>query len=129
MLNEIFNQQVHRQAELLKWGLWELKANGYDTDNYENGIFLIVYRALNMCGDYIMYGYTSANINLAEQQLCAAVQYINDMDLSYSVHNLRQNPTLDHLQRAFVAFNNAFFKHQTQSATKKYFEKQHRNWL
>ncbi len=123
MLNEIFNQQVHWRAELLKFGLCGLKANGYDTDNYENGIFLIVYRALNMCGNYIMYGYTSANINLAEQQLCAAVQYIDDIDLTHSVRNLLQNPTLDHLQRAFVAFDNAFRKHQIQNTTKKYFEK------
>lgn len=129
MLNEIFSQQVHRQAELLKWGLWGLKANGYDTDNYENDIFLIGYRALNVCGNYIMYGYTGANIDLAERQLCTAVQYIDDMDLTHSVHNLRQNPTLDHLQRAFVAFESAFRKHQIQNTTKKYFEKSLRNWL
>ncbi len=76
-----------------------------------------------------MYGYTGANIDLAEWQLCTAVQYIDDMDLTHSVHNLRQNPTPDHLQHVFVAFNNAFCKHQKQSATKKYFEKQLRNWL
>lgn len=123
MLNEIFNQQVHRQAELLKLCLWGLKANGYDTDNYENGIFLIGDRALNVCGSYIMYGYTGANIDLAERHLCTAVQYIDDMDLTHSVHNLRQNPTPDHLQRAFVAFDNAFRKHQIQNTTKTYFEK------
>ncbi len=129
MLNEFFNQQVHNQAELLKWGLWGLKANGYDTDNYENGIFLIGYRALNVCGNYIMYGYTGANIDWAELQLCTAVQYIDDMELTHSVHNLRQSPTPAHLQHAFVALNNAFFKQQKQSVAKKYFEKQHRNWL
>lgn len=126
MLNDFFNQQVRDQAELLKLCLWGLKANGYDTDNYENGIFLIGYRALNVCGNYIMYGYTGANIDLAEQQLCTAVQYIDDMDLTHSVHNLRQNPTPDHLQRAFMALNNAFSKHQKQRATKKYFEKHNR---
>ena len=86
MLNEIFNQQVHWRAELLKFGLCGLKANGYDTDNYENGIFLIGYRALNVCGNYIMYGYTGANIDLAERQLCTAVQYIDHPERNVDRH-------------------------------------------